>query len=267
MAKVKVKELEIAYNLRGEGDTLVLICGFTMTKEMWGPLVSGLTRHFQVLTIDNRGVGETLYPAGGFSIADMAGDTVGLFDALGIKKANVFGVSMGGLITQTLVLDYPDRISKAALGCTSHGGRHAVQPDPAVMVTLASAADPNITPEESVRKFIPVLYSERFIQERPDRLEEFIKVSQRYLPTPEGAAAQMQALSIFNVKRRLGEIRHPILVITGDEDRMMPPENSRLLAGAVAGAKLCMIEGAGHSFFHEKPEEVCRILIEFFGRP
>jgi len=266
MPKAKVTQTEIAYNLGGKGDTLVLIGGFTMTKEMWGPLLSGLTQHFQVLSFDNRGVGGTLYPSGAFTIADMARDTVGLLDALGIRKAHVFGVSMGGLITQTIVLDYPDRVRKAALGCTSHGGRHAVQPSPDVMATMASAVEPNVPLQESVRRLVPILYSDRFILEKPDRLEEFVRVAARYVPTPEGAVAQMQALSVFNVKKRLGEIRHPVLVITGDEDRMMPPENSRLLAGGIAGAELCMIQGAGHSFFHEKPEEVCRVLVDFFTK-
>ena len=76
----------------------------------------------------------------------------------------------------------------------------------------------------------------------------------------------MAALSLFNVKRRLGEIRCPVLVITGSEDRMMPPENSRLLAGGIPGAELYMVEGAGHCFFFEQPDEVNRVLTGFFTK-
>lgn len=265
MHKAKVNETEIAYTLRGTGDPLVLIGGFTMTKETWGPVVSALASTFQVLTFDNRGVGETTYPATPFTLADMAADTVGLLNALDIPKAHFFGVSMGGLITQTILLEYPDRVLKAALGCTSHGGRHAVQPSPDIMNALASFADPSFPPEERLRKAIPVLYSDRFIREHPDKIEEFVRVGARYLPTPEGAAAQFRALSVFNVKKRLSEIRRPVLVITGDQDRMMPPENSNLLAEGIPNAQLCIIPETGHSFFHEKPHEVAQRLIAFFS--
>jgi pimeloyl-ACP methyl ester carboxylesterase len=218
-----------------------------------------------VITFDNRGVGETTVPSERFSIAEMAADTVGLMDALEIDSAHVFGVSMGGLIAQTLALDHPDRVEKVVLGCTTHGGRHAVQPEKEVMQLLAKASDPSIPAEESVRMRLPTILAERFIREEPERLEEFVRVSVQHWPTPEGAAGQMGALSVFNVKKRLGEIRCPVLVITGVEDRMMPAENSRLLAEAIEGAELYLVEGAGHSFFFEKPDEVNRVLIEFLS--
>ena len=63
MPKVQVNEVEIAYRVRGEGDPVVLIGGFTMVKESWGLQVQGLARHFRVITLDNRGVGETRIPA------------------------------------------------------------------------------------------------------------------------------------------------------------------------------------------------------------
>jgi pimeloyl-ACP methyl ester carboxylesterase len=266
MATVQVKDLQIAYDVDGRGETVVLIGGFTMVKESWELQVAELAKHFRVITFDNRGVGETTVPSERFSIAEMAADTVGLMDALEIDSAHVFGVSMGGLIAQTLALDHPDRVEKVVLGCTTHGGRHAVQPQKEVMQLLAKASDPSIPAEESVRMRLPTILAERFIREEPERLEEFVRVSVQHWPTPEGAAGQMGALSVFNVKKRLGEIRCPVLVITGVEDRMMPAENSRLLAEGIEGAELYLVEGAGHSFFFEKPDEVNRVLIEFLSK-
>ncbi len=264
MAKVKFRDVEMAYSIHGSGDPVVLIGGYTMGKESWGLQVAGLAKHFKIITFDNRGVGETKIPSSPFTIADMAADTVGLMDGLGIDSSNIFGVSMGGLIAQVLALDYPDRVRKVALGCTTHGGRHAVQPEQKVMEELAAAADPKIPAEQAIRMRVPLIYSEGFIKGEPERLEEFVRLAMKYWPTPEGAAGQMKALSIFNVKRRLGEISCPVLVITGSEDRMMPPENSRLLAERIPGAQLHMVKAAGHNFFQEKPEEVNRVLIEFF---
>jgi pimeloyl-ACP methyl ester carboxylesterase len=265
MAKTKVKDIEIAYRTDGSGEPVVLIGGFTMVKESWEPQVVELARRFRVITFDNRGVGDTTLPSGPFIIADMAADTVGLMDTLSIDSAHIFGVSMGGLIAQILSLDYPDRVKKVALGCTTHGGRHAIQPEKALMETLAQAADPDISTEEVVRNKVPLILSKRFIQEEPERVEDFVRLALQYSPTPQGAAGQMEALSVFNVKRRLGEIRCPVLVITGSED-CMPPDNSRLLAKGIQGAELYIVEGAGHSFFFEKPNEVNRVLIDFFSK-
>ena len=266
MATVKANKIDIAYRIDGSGDPVILIGGFTMVKEAWGFQVPDLAEHFQVITFDNRGVGGSTVPAEPFTIADMAADTIGLMDALDIPSAHFFGVSMGGLIAQVLALDYPDRVKKAALGCTTHGGKHAVQPKPEVMAILGKAADPGIPPEESVRMRLPVIMSETFLKENPRRVEAYVAEGLRHMPTAQGAKGQMGALSRFNVRDRLGEITCPVLVITGSKDQMMPPENARLLADGISGAELFIIEGAGHSFFFEAPEKVNRALIDFFGK-
>jgi len=264
--KIKVNDMEIAYQIEGSGEPLILIAQYNGVKESWEHQVEGLSKDFRVVTFDNRGVGESTVPAEPFTIADMAADTVGLMDALGIDSAHIFGVSMGGLIAQLLALDFPDRVKKVALGCTSHGGRHAVQPKQEVMEVLGKASDPSIPMEEVIRMRLPVVFSDRFMREEPEKLEEYVRFSKEHWPTPQGAKGQMGALSVFNVKRRLGEIRCPVLAITGSEDRMMPPENARLLAEGIEGAELYMVEGAGHSFYLEKPEEVNRVLIDFFKK-
>jgi pimeloyl-ACP methyl ester carboxylesterase len=134
------------------------------------------------------------------------------------------------------------------------------------MEILGKAADPSLGAEESVRMRLPVVFSQRFIREEPEKVEKSVRLSIRHSPTPEGAAGQMGALSVFNVKKRLGEIRCPVLAITGSEDRMMPPENSRLLAEGIEGAEHYVVDQAGHNFFSEKPDQVNGILIDFFSR-
>jgi 3-oxoadipate enol-lactonase len=264
MGKAKANGIEIAYNIEGSGEPLILIGGYTMVKESWAPQVAGLGKRFRVISFDNRGVGESTVPSQPFTVADMAQDTVGLMDALGIGAAHVFGVSMGGLIAQFLALDHPTRVKKVALGCTTHGGRHAVQPEKEVMGVLAAASDPKISREKAFRMRVPVAFSKRFVEQEPGKIEEFLQAALRHWPTAQGAAGQMGALSVFNVKKRLGEIRCPILVMTGSEDKMIPPENSKLLAEGIAGARVHFIQGAGHSFFQEQPEEVNRVLTAFF---
>lgn len=264
MPKVSLGPIQLAYQVHGQGDPLLLIGGFTMVKEAWAYQIEGLSKRFEVIAFDNRGVGQSTVPQEPFSISDMARDAIGLLDALGISSANIFGISMGGLIAQSMALDYPKRVRKLALGCTTHGGKEAVAPKQEVMELMAKAADPSIAPQEAVRMRVPILFGERFLKEEPVRLQEWISGAIQHAPTPQGAALQMRALSRFNVRERLGEISCPVLVITGSQDRMMDPENSRLLAARIPGARLYMVEGAGHLFFLEKPEEVNRVLTEFF---
>lgn len=267
MAKVSLGNIQLAYEVNGEGDPLLLIGGFTMVKEAWAYQVEGLSRKFRVITFDNRGVGDSTVPQEPFTISDMASDAIGLLDAIGVASANIFGISMGGLIAQAMALDHPGRVRKLALGCTTHGGREAVAPSPEVMQLMAKAADPSLPPEQSVRMRLPILFGERFLKEEPLRIQEWVSGAVRHAPTPQGAALQLKALSRFNVRERLGEIRCPVMVLTGSSDQMMDPENSRLLAQRIPGAKLHVLDGAGHLFFLEQPEEVNRVLQEFFQGP
>ena len=264
MASVNLNDIEIAYNIHGAGEPVILIGGFTMVKEAWELQISDLANHFRVITFDNRGVGESSVPSGDYTISDMAADTAGLMDALEIESANFFGVSMGSLIIQILALDHQDRVKKAALGCATHGGRHAIQADKDALTQIALAADPAVPPEKSIRELCSVLYSESFIREETERLEKIIQMRMKYIPTAEGIEGQLKALSIFNVRKRLHEIQCPVLAITGSDDRVIPPENSTLLSNGIRGAKIHIVEGAGHGFIHERPEEVNRALIDFF---
>jgi len=266
MDKAKVGNIDLAYSIKGKGDPLILIGGAGMVKEMWEHQVDGLSHQFRVIVFDNRGVGESTVTEPGFTIADMATDVVGLMDYLQIDKTHIFGVSMGGLIAQTLALDHGKRIRNAALGCTSHGGRFAKVPDAEVMSLLMKMSNPDIPVEERIRIRLSIMYSKRFIREEPEEIDKIIAMALRHQPTVKGAQGQMQALSFFNIKKRLSEIRCPVLVITGGEDAMMPPENSRLIAEGIPGAELYIVKGTGHCFFDEKPEEVNRVLATFFNR-
>lgn len=264
MSRAVLKNVEIAYNIHGNGKPVILIGGFNMVKESWDSQIKGLSDHFQVITYDNRGVGESTVPVEDFTIADMASDVTGLMDTLEIDSAYIFGVSLGGLIAQILSLDYPNRVKKVALGCTTHGGRHAVMQTQEVRDVQMMTVDPDISAEKAVRINIPLLYSERFIREEPERLEALVRAGIKYFPPLQGRMGQLKALSVFNVKRRLNEINCPVLAITGNEDKSVPPENSNLLTEGIHNARLYIVEGAGHIFFQEKPEEVNSVLIDFF---
>lgn len=263
MKYVQGSDIKIAYQIAGVGTPLILIGGYSLTKESWQPLVPYLSDHFQVITFDNRGVGGTVGDKKEFSVADMAADTVALMDSLGIDKAHFFGISMGGLIAQNICLDYPERVLKTVLGCTTHGGREAVPGDKAAMQSLADAANPAIARADSLKASLPFSFSDNFRENNSTKVDDFIKQSLAMNTPKEGLKGQMGALSVYNSKPRLAEIDLRILILTGDEDVHIPAENSELLQAAIPAAELTVVKGAGHLFYLEQPEFVGSNLVKF----
>jgi pimeloyl-ACP methyl ester carboxylesterase len=120
MPKVKVDDIQMHYEVKGRGFPLVMIMGMMRTMETWDPrLVEGLSKHFKLVLFDNRGVGRTDICKGDYTIRRFADDTAGLMNALGISKAHVLGISMGGMTAQELALNYPEKVSKLVLCSTS----------------------------------------------------------------------------------------------------------------------------------------------------
>ncbi|NTW83385.1 MAG: alpha/beta hydrolase [Chlorobiaceae bacterium] len=263
MGIAKVNGINLSYDISGSGEPLLLIGGFGMTKEFWNMLVHPLSSCFQVIAYDNRGAGGSTVSTAPYTIEDMAGDAVGLIDALHMDSTHVFGVSMGGMIAQVLCANHPERIGKAILGCTSQGGIHAVSPASCITEAFGQAANPDLTPEEAARLIVPYLFSDTFINREKERVEAFIRLSVDHCMTPEGAGTQMHALARFNAEALPEKIHMPVLVVTGSDDLLIPPENSRILASRIPQASLEIIDGAGHNFFFEKPETTAGLVIEY----
>src|SRR5438552_13826784 len=118
---------KIAYNKRGNGAPLALIMGFSGAGRAWGePFLKLIETKFQTFVIDNRGTGESDKPDRSWSLRDMAGDVAAVLDDAGVKRAHVFGISMGGMISQEFVLAYPERVRGLVLGCTNCGASHSI---------------------------------------------------------------------------------------------------------------------------------------------
>jgi pimeloyl-ACP methyl ester carboxylesterase len=165
------------------------------------------------------------------------------------------------MIAQEVALRHPHRVRRLVLACTASGGEGSVRPDPEVL--QAFVRSPGGDPEEEIRRGIPFLYSERYRQDHPEKIEEFV---QRRLAMPvsaEGHAAQLAAAVGHSAWDRLGNIDAPTLVITGDGDRVVPPENSRRLAQRIPGAKLVILPGAPHRLFAENAEAFNREVLAF----
>ncbi len=121
--QIKVKEIAIGYKLIGLGEPLIMIMGLGNTMERWpDEFIKALSKKYQLILMDNRGIGYSTDNNKTFTYEMLANDVISLMDALKIRKANIFGVSMGGGITQELLLKYPERFNKAIICAASIDG-------------------------------------------------------------------------------------------------------------------------------------------------
>ncbi|MGH9801013.1 MAG: alpha/beta fold hydrolase, partial [Blastocatellia bacterium] len=228
----------------------------------WKFQVEALSPHFQTITFDNRGVGESDQPEEAFSLGDIADDAAALLDKLGIASAYVFGISMGGMIAQEFALRHPHRVRKLALGCT-HCGIKRCRPSPA-WVTEIFKSLPGKPREQVVRECTPINYSPHTQQHRPELIESLVPLFVDNRQRLHGYTNQINAIWAFDAFDRLPQLTVPTLVMTGTDDVLVPPGNSKIIAERIPNARLVEFTEAGHLFFIEKADDVNRELLAFF---
>jgi 3-oxoadipate enol-lactonase len=260
MPKQRVGDIEIYYEVHSDGpQTLVLIRGLGSNLCAWYEQTPEFARQFRTVVFDNRGAGRTDKPDASYSIAQMAGDVAGLMDALGIRRAALLGISMGGMIAQEFALHYPEKLSCLILGCTNFGGRDVIQANP----TIVGAVVAGVSADPTVQKLqLQATFADDTIEGHPEVIAKDAQMRAMYAIPPAAFMRQVQAIQNFDAGGRLGLIKVPTMVIGGRDDRLVPFENSRQIAARIPGAKLVELPG-GHLFFVEHPIEFNRAVIDF----
>lgn len=250
--------VRIAWERRGTGEPLLLIHGLGYARWGWEPVVDALGEAHEVVLFDNRGIGGSDAPAGPYSVPDMAGDALAVLDAAGVERAHVLGTSLGGMIALQLVLDHPDRVDKLVLACTTPGGTKAAPMPERTQRLLAEAQ--TLPAEVALRRFV-----ENAFGPDPDaaQIERIMRHRIATAQSPPAWAAQASAGAAFDVWARLPEIRARTLVLTGEEDAVVDPRNSELLAARIPAARLEVFAGGGHLFFWEQPDRFVGAVREF----
>ncbi|WP_299565095.1 cytochrome P450 [uncultured Mycolicibacterium sp.] len=261
--------VRLCYRIDGDpdGPPLVLVAGLSLDLESWPPaLVDGLVRHgFRVVRFDNRDVGRssrmTTRPPGtlrllvgrarrdGYDLADMARDTVGLLDHLGIERAHLVGMSMGGMIAQTVAARRPERVHTLTSIFSTTGARDVGRPAWSTRLRLAT------TPPNTRAAFVEhQLAIARHITGDTLKLDEAATARALAAAFDRGggnnrAGVLRQINAIFAAGDRTPELRRitaPTLVIHGSADRMVHPSGGRATAAAISGARAVTIPGMGH---------------------
>ena len=252
MARAPDGRTRLYWETTGGGDPVLLVMGLGLSGGAWWRTVPVLARRLRVITFDHRGVGATRAFSYAYTTEAMADDAASVLDELGIDRAHVYGISLGGMVAQQLALRHPGRVRSLVLGATHAGGPRAARPDLEVMTFLRRRQ--RMSSEEAARASVPFNYGPRCRAEHPERIEE--DISQRLAhPFPEQAyRAQMFAAALHNTYGRLPRIDVPSLVVHGRHDRMIPVANAHLIADRIPHAHLRVLEGSGHLYPTEEPE-------------
>jgi len=222
MPFVENQGARIYWDEQGHGTPVLLIMGLSYPSYMWHRTRPALAAHYHTVAFDNRGVGRSEVPLGPYPIALMASDAAAVLDAAGIESAHLFGVSMGGMIAQEFVLQYPKRVLSLILGCTAAGGPTAVRAEPEAAQMLMTRD--KMSPEQAAEASVPFIYDSTTPRER---IDEDIAIRRPWFPRPEAYTAQLQGILAWEAYSRLSGIAAPTLVIHGESDRLVPPGNAK----------------------------------------
>jgi 3-oxoadipate enol-lactonase len=273
MSTAQVNGIEMYYEEQGSGDPLLLIMGLAADSVAWMFQLPDFSKHYRTIVFDNRGVGRSSKPAGPYTIAQMADDAAGLLDKTGIQRTHVVGVSMGGMIAQELALRHPSRVRSLVLACTyakpdagverqmessltAFGGTRG--PNGEIQVDLS-----NLDPMMFFQHLLPTVFNAQFIMTELPKLMQVFSGALQYGFSMEAILAQTVATQSHDTLDRIGDIKVPTLVLTGDSDLLIPPTCSDTLAAKIPGAKLVTIPGGSHGFNFETPDLFNREVLSF----
>ena len=266
MPDVEANGQRLHYLRRGEGEPLLMVLGLSGNHLHWGdPFLSQIESGFDAIAYDHRGIGHSDPCPGGYSIADLADDGVALLEALELDSAHVMGVSMGGMVAQEIALRHPDRVRTLTLGCTYAGGEGSALTDPAIvqrMMQLFMSGRMGEAMQEMYRYNV----SEQFARD-PANLETFKRIAAQLPATLDVLLAQFQAVQGHDTSLRLEQIRMPTLVVHGSEDRILPASNAYAIAERIPDSRLEIIDGVGHLFWWERPEQAAQLVRETAAAP
>jgi pimeloyl-ACP methyl ester carboxylesterase len=239
------------YEVHGETDApaVMLLEGLGGDIPGWRRNIPHLAARYRVVAYDFRGNGRSGKPDEPMTMTTFVDDTLALMDELALDAAHLYGQSFGGMVAMELALTHPNRVRSLVLAAT-HGG-------------FARASRVGRAGRVPKDKPYLALYSAEFAREHPDHVAEDILVGSQNPRPPRSGKQQWFALAAWDAWDRVAAIACPTLVLHGTEDRLVSVENARRLATAIPGAKLVLLDGAGHVYHSEQAVAADEAVLAF----
>jgi pimeloyl-ACP methyl ester carboxylesterase len=258
---VRNGDVEIYYEVLGSGPALLAIEGIGYSMWMWDRQVEELPKRLKLVVFDNRGVGKSSSPPGAYSMSDFVEDIECIVSEASLQSFYVLGVSMGGMIAQEYYFSHREKVKGLILSNTNYG-KGSVLPSSEVLKVLAGSAATGFT-FEGLSERMKWAFSERFLKENRNQFDQLVRKRLTIGDDAKGYMGQLYAGASFDSHERLGGISVPTLVITGDKDIVVPPENASELHRMIPNSRLLVLRDAGHALCIERSRDFNRLVMSF----
>lgn len=257
--------VSLSYEWHGqENDRLpvVFIRGTGAAGNRWLPQVQAYVARYRCLIFDNRGSGQSDAPAGPYTVEQMTDDTIALFDALGVERAHISGLSLGGAIAQDIAIRFPERVATLQL----HGTWGRTYGYARMYLSFLKRMLEEGSTDMYYEGALMYLFTPDHITEHYDEVMEMLGRMKENASSPVGLLGQLGANLTHDLSDRLGEIDVPTLITVGEFDMCIPPYFSRELHESVPGSELVVFEGGSHLFGLQDPETFNRVTLDWLSR-
>jgi pimeloyl-ACP methyl ester carboxylesterase len=227
MPVVKLNGINVYYEVRGEGRTLVLVLGYDTNISEWTFLIKELAKRYQVIAFDSRGSGRSEKPKGEYSIEVMADDTAELINALGVNNANILGISMGSRIAMELTLRHPEKVKRLILAAT-------------------------VCKTENSHRFTAI-----------NSLTTYVK--SKYPQSIDARRKQHLASVLYDCTSRIGKIKVPTLILHGRKDKITPLELADQIHKSIKGSEMVEFDGGHLSLMLRERDIFLDSVSDFIG--
>ncbi|MCD4767812.1 MAG: alpha/beta hydrolase [Methanosarcinales archaeon] len=248
--KMKVNDIELFYEVRGEDEPIIFSHGWMCDCSVWNSQIEFFAEKYKVVAYDQRGHGRSDKPKGDYSVQTLSNDMHSLIQKLDIEKVTLVGHSMGGMAALVFALDHPDKVSKLVLVGTSAKMDFSGYIQLWIMMHIFSY-------ESFARRMIDLLYdpSEQVKKEAFDRA----------MNTPKFVSydCATEFMKNYDIRDRVSEIKVPTLIIVGEKDEATPAKMSQLLNREIEGSKLQIISDTKHMPLIDKAKELNEIIQKF----
>ena len=248
--KIKVDDIELYYEMFGEGKPIIFSHGWMGECSVWNSQIEFFSEKYKVIAYDHRGHGKSDKPKDNYSVETLSNDLDSLIQGLNLEKVTLVGHAMGGMTALTFALNHPEKVSKMVLV-----GSTAKQ---SLSMRISLRIMMHIFPYES---FIKIGIDHNFSQPAEQTKKEAFN---RAIQTPKAVAYEcLKESKNYDIRDRVSEIKIPTLIIVGENDKSTPIKMSRYLNGEIVGSKLKIIPQSKHIVMIDRPKELNEIIEEF----
>lgn len=258
---VKANGININYEVKGNGENLVLIHGAGDNLNMWYNQFPVFSKGYRTIIYDVRGSGKTESPKGDYSVSLFVEDLYSLMKTIEVEEAFFLGFSMGGRIALELAIDYPDMVKALILANSSPVSR-----PPSANVQKMRQTNIDLLEKGDIEKFAETMarsaLSPDFQSRNPSAYKKYVKVKAQN--KPEGLVRLMKTLDVRASPPDLSKIQCPVLLIVGENDLVMGIEQGKQAHQAMPGSKFVVMP-TGHASAIEMPDKFNLTVLEFLS--